>query len=59
MNMLFKALGVVVLAGLSAFGVVYMDNHCPKKQEELQNRISGKFPTIELIDIDYESFNVL
>jgi len=40
MNMLFKALGVVVLAGLSAFGVVYMDNHCPKKQEELQNRIS-------------------
>lgn len=40
MNMLFKALGVVVLAGVSAFGVVYMDNHCPKKQEELQNKIS-------------------
>lgn len=40
MNTLVKALGVVVLAGVSAFGVVYMDNHCPKKQEELQNKIS-------------------
>ena len=40
MNMLFKALGIVVLASLSAFGVVYMDNHYPKKQVELQEKIS-------------------
>ena len=40
MNTLVKALGVVVLAGVSAFGVVYMDNHCPTKQKELQDKIS-------------------
>lgn len=40
MNTLFKALGVVILSGASAFGVVYMNDHCPKKQALLQNQIN-------------------
>ena len=40
MKILLNALAVIALSGLTAGGMVYADNHCPKKQEALQSEIN-------------------
>jgi protein-disulfide isomerase len=41
MKTLFKAIAVILLGGLGAAGVVYLDAHCPKKQAAIAEKTSA------------------
>lgn len=42
MNTVLKALSVIVLSAVTAGGVAYISNNCPKKNTQLQNMIENK-----------------